>query len=387
MQMSLKSRRELLASVRKRYEKATRAEEGRILEEFTSSTGYQRDYAITLLNHPPRAPSATGKRARSRHYVPETQRVLTRLWEASSGLCGKRLVPAIADLLDALARHEGWSLEPVVRQQLLTISPATADRLLCKARRGGRPHGLSTTRPGTLLKEHIPIRTFADWNEQMAGFAEADLVAHCGETTAGEYLNTLNLTDIKTGWTDFEALPNRSQEAVSGAVHAVRRRLPFALLGLDTDNGSEFINHTLFRYCEQEQITFSRGRPFKKNDQCFIEQKNFSVVRKTVGYARMEGEACRQALAGFYEALRLYVNFFQPAMKLVSKERRGAKVHRVYDQPASPYRRVLACPEVPDPIQQRLIAQFQTLNPMELLEEMDRCKARLWKAVETWNHK
>jgi hypothetical protein len=290
-------------------------------------------------------------------------------------------------MLDALERHEGWSLDPQVRQRVLSISPATADRLLSAARRGEKPVGLSTTKPGTLLKQHIPLRTFADWNEETAGFTEADLVAHCGETVAGEYLNTLNLTDIQTGWTDFEALVNRSQETVSNAVQIIRKRLPFALLGLDTDNGSEFINQTLFRYCEEEQITFSRGRPYKKNDQCFIEQKNFSVVRKTVGYARLEGEACCQALNGFYSALRLYVNFFQTSMKLVSKERSGAKVRKTYDIAKTPYRRVLDQPEVPQWLKDRLTSQFALLNPIALIEQMDCWQSRLHKAVETWNRK
>jgi hypothetical protein len=398
--MSLHGRRELLRVSHGRYASARRSEKSRILDEFVAATGYHRDYAVTLLGRPlPSAhaqasgtPTAASKakRTRKRRYTPEVQRVLTKLWELSDGLCGKRLVPAIPDLLDALERHEGnagWSLDPSVKERLLTISAASADRLLSKARRGRKPVGLSTTRPGTLLKQHIPIRTFSDWNEDAAGFVEADLVAHCGETTAGEYLNTLNLTDVKTGWTDFEALINRSQKTVSTAVHAIRKRLPFALLGLDTDNGSEFINHLLFGYCDEEMITFSRGRPFKKNDQCFVEQKNFSVVRKTVGYARLEGEECCKALNGFYAALRLYVNFFQPSMKLKSKERNGAKVHRTYEPALSPYRRVLACPEVPEWVKEKLRQKFMTLNPVELLAEMECWRARLNKAIETWNRK
>jgi hypothetical protein len=168
-------------------------------------------------------------------------------------------------------------------------------------------------------------------------------------------------------------------------VHSIRKRLPFALLGLDTDNGSEFINWTLLRYCDEEQITFSRGRPYKKNDQCFIEQKNYSVVRKTVGYARLQGEECWQALQGYYGALRLYVNFFQPSLKLKSKEREGAKVHREYETAMSPYRRVLACPEVPEWIKDKLRQKFMTLNPVDLVQQMECSQARLHKAVETWN--
>lgn len=388
--MSLSSRRELLGSTQDRYAKASRREKSRILDEFVAATKYHRDYAVTLLNASP-TPKPLGaapkKRMRKRRYTAEVQRRLTALWRMSGGLCGKRLVAALSDLLDALVKHEGWSIDTLTRERLLQMSPATADRLLVPARRDQRIAGLSTTRPGTLLKQHIPIRTFSDWNEDASGFVEADLVAHCGETTQGEYLNTLNLTDIKTGWTDFEALPNKSQQAVSCAVATIRRRLPFALLGLDTDNGSEFINHNLLRYCEEEEITFSRGRPFKKNDQCFIEQKNFSVVRKTVGYNRLEGQECCDALNGFYRALRLYVNFFQPSMKLVRKQRTGAKVRREYDKPQTPYRRVLACPEVPDWIKQRLKTQFESLNPQELKDQMECWTARLHRAVETWNHK
>jgi hypothetical protein len=391
--MSLNSRRELLSAIHGRYAKAGRPERGRMLDEFVAATGYHRDYAITLLNRPlpfRRLRDASTPKQRKRRYGAEVQRRLVRLWQISGGLCGKRLVPALPDLLDALERYEGdagWSLEPEVRERLLSISPATADRLLSDARRGEKPVGLSTTRPGTLLKQQIPIRTFSDWNEDTVGFVEADLVAHCGETTAGEYLNTLNLTDIKTGWTDCEALINRSQQTVTAALHALRKRLPFALLGLDTDNGSEFINHLLLDYCEEERITFSRGRPFKKNDQCFIEQKNFSVVRKAVGYARLEGKACCQALNGFYGALRLYVNFFQPSLKLRSKQRQGAKVHREYEKAQSPYRRVLACPEVPDWIKEKLRQRFLSLNPVELLDQMQCGRTRLHQAIETWNRK
>jgi hypothetical protein len=368
-----------------------------MLDEFVAATGYHRDYAITLLNRPLASSRSTvnaslprRERCRKRRYTPEVQRLLVRLWQLSGGLCGKRLVPGIPDLLDALQRHAkdaGWLLEPWVRERLLSMSAATADRLLSDARRGPKPFGLSTTRPGTLLKQHIPVRTFSDWNEDAAGFVEADLVAHCGGSTSGEYLNTLNLTDIKTGWTDFEALINRSQIKVSEAVHSIRKRLPFALLGLDTDNGGEFINHLLLRYCEEEMITFSRGRPYKKNDQCFVEQKNFSVVRKAIGYPRLEGEACWQALNGFYQTLRLYVNFFQPSLKLKSKQRQGARVHREYEKAQSPYRRVLACPEVPEWIKERLTQRFLTLNPIDLTEQMQCWRSTLNRTIETWNHR
>ena len=366
--MSLQSRRELLSSLQGRYRRADRSLKGQILDEFVAATGYNREYATTLLNHPPpKRCKVAAPRRRKRTYTTDTQRALTELWKVGGGVCGKRLVPLIPDLLDALERFGELTLAEATKEQLGRISAAT---------------GISTTRPGTMLKKHIPVRTFADWSEDAAGFTEADLVAHCGETVAGEYLNTLNLTDIKTGWTECEALPNRSQASVSCAVQRIRKRLPFALLGLDTDNGTEFINQTLLRYCEEEMITFSRGRPYKKNDQCFIEQKNFSVVRKAIGYNRLEGDECCQALNRYYQILRLYVNFFQPSMKLIHKDRQGSKVTKQYDQAKTPYRRVLECPEVPEWLKDRLRQQFNALNPARLQEQMEQWKSALWKAAK-----
>ena len=380
--MSLESRRELLASQWSRYRHASRREKAMILDEFCHGTGYNRDYAVTLLNRPlPQRSTKAVPRKRKRTYTAETQRALEQLWKVSGGLCGKRLVAGIPDYVEALERSAVWFYSEATRKQVLRVSAATADRLLAPARRGQQPVGLSTTRPGSLLKHHIPIRTFADWNEDTAGFTEADLVAHCGETVAGEYINTLNLTDIKTGWTEPVALPNKGQEAVSCAIEKVRKRLPFALLGLDTDNGREFINDTLLRYCEKETITFSRGRPYKKNDQCFVEQKNFSVIRKAIGYNRLEGDACCHILNRYYELLRLYVNFFQPSMKLVRKARTGSKVEKRYDKPRTPYRRVLDCPEVPQWLKDKT-NQFERLNPIDLQEQMERLKTELRKTAK-----
>jgi len=381
--MSLLSRRELLHSLQGRYRKADRSLKGQILDEFVAATGYNREYATTLLNHPPEKRCKTARpHLRKPIYTTDTQRGLTELWRLSGGLCGKRLVAVIPDLLDALERFGELAYSEATKEQLARISAATVDRLLSAARRGPKPVGLSTTRPGTLLKKHIPVRTFAEWNENAVGFTEADLVAHCGETTAGEYLNTLNLTDVKTGWTECEAIPTRSQASVTCAVDRIRKRLPFALLGLDTDNGTEFINATLFRYCEEEMITFSRGRPYKKNDQCFVEQKNFTVVRKAIGYNRLEGEDCCRILNCYYQALRLYVNFFQPSMKLLDKQRQGSKVHKRYDQPTTPFRRVLDSPEIPENLKTRLKEQFETLNPMEIREQLEHFNTVLWKTAK-----
>jgi len=285
-------------------------------------------------------------------------------------------------LLEALRRHGELVLAPEVQAQLCTMSSATMDRLMRPFRRLQVRRGLSTTKPGTLLKEMIPIRTFADWNEQRPGFLEVDLVAHCGESTEGFYLCTLNATDVHTGWTECVGVWGKGQERVGGAVHTVSKRLPFPLLGLDSDNGSEFINYALHDYCRRHQITFTRSRPYKKNDQAHVEQKNWTVVRRLVGYDRYNSKAALGALNELYGALRLYVNFFQPVLKLVSKEREGAKVRKQYDVAQTPYERLCASGVLNKAQQEGLERLYQRLNPVQLRKEIDKALESLWKLAE-----
>jgi hypothetical protein len=382
--MSIDSKRELLAVTVTRYRAANKAQKARILDEFIVSTHYNRKYAIGLLNQPvaPRT-KTSAPRMRKHTYTEEVEHKLIAVWEASNGLCAQRLVPFLPEFVPVLERCGELVLDPDSRALLLNMSVGTAGRILSRAQRSRKPFGLSTTKPGTLLKDQILIRTFSDWNEDVPGFLEIDLVAHCGETTSGEYLNTLVLTDVKTGWTEPVALRNRSQHSVSEAINDVRHRLAFAMLGLDSDNGSEFINNNLLRYCDEEMITFTRSRPYKKNDQCYVEQKNYSVVRRIIGYARFEEEAACRHLAAVYRSLRLYVNFFQPSMKLISKERNGAKVKKRYDVAQTPYRRVLACPQVPDALKDRLTAQYDQLDPTALWEQIQHHRAQLWRSTAT----
>lgn len=224
----------------------------------------------------------------------------------------------------------------------------------------------------------MPLRTFSDWDELRPGFVEADLVAHCGTSTAGSYVHTLTLTDVSTGWTECLALPYRDQETVLQALKVGRARLPFELLGLDTDNGSEFLNYGLLDSCSREQITFTRSRAYRKNDQCHVEEKNGSVVRRFVGYDRFEGlDPCR-VLSGLYAVLRLYVNFFQPSMKLVSKHREGGKVAGKYDVAQTPYQRVLASDQVSEEVKRCLRRRYHELDPVALLSQVDALQDRLW---------
>ncbi|MGH8163940.1 MAG: hypothetical protein ACREP1_06360 [Rhodanobacteraceae bacterium] len=260
--MSITSKRELLTTVSPRYVIATGADKARILDEFVATTGYHRKYALALLHHPPRSRSRPVTRPRAKTYTPAVQRALVRLWEIAGRICSKRLVPGLPDLLDALERHGELTLDVPTRALLLSLSPATADRLLAPTRRAALPRGRTTTKPGSLLKHHIPVRTFADWDDDRPGFLEIDLVSHGGESASGEYLHSLVLTDIATQWTECVALLNRGEQAVSTAIADVRTLLPMPVLGLDSDNGGEFINHHLVRYCAREEITFTRCRPY-----------------------------------------------------------------------------------------------------------------------------
>src|SRR5437588_7105542 len=260
------------------------------------------------------------------------------------------------------------------------MSAATADRLLRSQRKRGQ-RGLSTTRAGTLLQQQIPIRTFEEWNEARPGFLEVDLVAHCGNEIEGGYLYTLTLTDIATGWTECLPLLHRSQEAVLAALQRARTLFPFPILGNDRDNGGEFINEVLIAYCEQAHITFTRGRPYLKNDQCFVEQKNGAIVRQVVGYDRLVGEHAYRQLTELYRALRLYVNCFQPSMKLLSKQRDGKKVRRVYDAAKTPLQRLLLSDILPAHKQQELLEVVQALDPIGLFQQVEQLQQAVFRCA------
>jgi len=226
--------------------------------------------------------------------------------------------------------------------------------------------GRSHTKPGTLLKHQIPIRTFSEWNEQRPGFVEIDLVGHDGGNGSGEFSQTLTVTDVCTGWTDMQAVKNKAQCWVFEALCDIRDRLPFDLLGIDSDNGSEFINDQLYRYCIQEKITFTRARSYRKNDNCFVEQKNYSVIRRAVGYMRHDTEEELQILNELYWHLRRYSNHFHPVMKLLERTRAGSKVKKKHDKPQTPYQRVIASSYIPEDITKWLRREHEKLNPAEL---------------------
>lgn len=375
--MSFQGKRELLAQVSPRYREANRTQKTIILNEFIASTGYARKYAIGLLTLPVIPPAAPIRKPRPRLYGKEIQEILRITWAAANYIASKRLAPFLVELVPALERHGHLQLTEEVRAQLLRISPATIDRLLQPLYAGSSPKGISTTKSGLLLKNQVPVRTFADWTENRPGFFEADLVAHCGWSIEGSFLYTLVLTDIATGWIECLPLLHRSKYAVVQALEQARGLLPFPVLGLDTDNGSEFLNGELIAYCQREEISFTRGRPYKKNDQCFVEQKNGAVVRQLVGYDRFEGEKAYRQLGELYRGVRLYVNFFQPSMKLQFKQREGSKVKRSYDTAQTPFQRL--CAAFDDEKFERMRVIYEALDPVRLLQQIVTLQNALWK--------
>jgi hypothetical protein len=335
---------------------------------------------ITLLNH---VPESTPRILRPRLpvYGPAVQEALFLAWRTTHYPCAQRLVPSLPSLIPLLERDGHLQLGEEPRRQLLAMSVRTAERLLSTQRRP-TPRGFSTTKPGTLLKHQIPIRTFAQWDDHRPGFLEADLVAHCGGNVFGGYLYTLTLTDIATGWTEWLPLLNRSPETVLVALKKARTLLPFPMLGLDTDNGGEFINKAMVAYCEREQITFTRSRPECSNDNCHVEQKNGAVVRKIVGHDRLVSELAYQQLGELSQASRLLVNYFQPSMKLQSKHVEGEHERRIYDEAKTPFQRLLLSGVLREQFKQNLREAAESLDPLRLVLHLEALQRAVWRCAE-----
>ena len=361
---------EYMAAIRERYFGGAKKEKTQILDEFTKVTGQHRKSAIRLL-HRSKRPKLAKRQGRRPQYSAAAVRALKVAWEVEGCICGKRLKPFLPELIPVLRRHGELGIIAPVEAELCRMSASTIDRLSRPWRRLERPRGFSTTKPGSLLKKGIPIRTFADWQENRPGFLEADLVAHCGDSTGGFFLNTLSTVDVFTGWSECVGVWGKGQDRVGGAIHEVQRRLPFPLLGLDSDNGSEFINENLLSYCRRNNITFTRARSNKKNDSCYVEQKNWTAVRQVIGYDRYSSRVALECLNRIYLIQRLYVNFFQPVMKLVSKTRDGAKVHKVYDLPRTPYQRLLEAGVLSESKRQELATIYHGLNPALLKRQLE----------------
>lgn len=367
---------EYAEAIRARYGSADRKGKHRILDEFCETTGMHRKAAIRLLNRKNAPPP--GRRGRPRRYGPEVLEALVKVWEVGDRMCSKLLVAVMPDLVDALERHGELRLDANLRTQLEAISAASIDRLLRRHRRG---LGLQPRRPSSpagSLKSEIPVRTWSEWKGVEVGSLQADLVLHCGESTEGFYLTTLCAVDVATGWTELQPVWGHGKQRVGTAVHHVRERLPFPLKSLHTDNGVEFINHILFTWCRQEGIHFTRGRSYRKNDQAYVEQRNWLTVRRLVGYDRFASKRAYTLLGQLYPLLSLQLNFFRPIRKVVAKERVGSRVTKRYDEPRTAYQRLLESTALSERSRAEVDATLLRINPAALQRRIDTLLRQLW---------
>ena len=378
-QMSIQSRKEYLRQQKTRYLKADKNIKSIMLEEFCQNSGYNKKYATRILaakhSYPPKSIN------RKIHYTYTNNDIfwLKQVWEIMDYSCGQRLAPQMPEIISKLVQFKELDMPDIVQEKLKYISPSTIDNRLKGYRTELRRTINSTTRPGSLIKKQIPIRTVS-WDEKRIGCCELDTVAHCGDSAAGEFIASLDLTDILTGWTETEAVMGKAQGRIIAALDNIKNRLPFPLLAIDPDNGSEFINWQLYQYCVEKSVEFTRGRPYAKNDNAHIEQKNWTHVRKVFGYKRRETEAELDIMNDLYKnEIRLYKNFFMASVKLIGKERTGQygeKIKKTYDKAKTPYQRVLECDQVNKEDKDRIKKQYEQLNPAELRRNI---KAKLEK--------
>ncbi|MBT5212926.1 MAG: transposase family protein [Candidatus Marinimicrobia bacterium] len=378
--ISKKARRELIEVMRPQYQTASWLDKMKILDGIVAATKYDRKYATRLLNKPivKKGENFNKKKQNPRLYDEHVKNALFSVWYSANQICSKRLVPFLPDFVESLERHGHLRLTKDVKDKLLKISPATVDRMLKPERqRIGKSPG--TTKSGSLLKHQIKVRTFTDWDDVIPGFLEIDTVAHCGGDISGQFINTLTLVDIATGWVELIPLLRKSPSDVIAGLNIVKKLLPFSMLGLDTDNGSEFINFDVLDYCEENEITFTRSRAYRKNDQAHVEEKNGSIVRRLVGYDRFEGKQAWIAMSQLYRYLRNYINFFQPSMKLASKSRQGAKVTKKYHAAKTPYQRILINDAISNSVKNKLGQQYYKLDPVKLMDQLEQSQRALFK--------
>lgn len=334
-------------------------------------TSLNRKYVIVVLGAATdlEYKSTRQRKARKETYDKRFVVVLKKIWEIMDYPCGARLKPVLSEMVERLVTFKELTVSEEMKQKLMNVSRSTIDAKLKRSRVEIRRRIQGTTKPGSLLKNKIPIRT-SSWEESRPGFCELDTVAHCGNTASGEFANTLDVTDILTGWTEQEVFLGKAEKRVIEGLNLIKERMPFPLLGIDPDNGSEFINWQMYRFCVEAEVEFTRGRPYKKNDNAHIEQKNWTHVRQVYGYDRIEKQEVVDLMNDLNRnELRLYKNFFQPTIKLIDKKRVGLhkeKIKRIYDVPKTPYQRVLLCDEISDKTKQELTTLYATLNPAHL---------------------
>jgi hypothetical protein len=379
--VSPKSTREYIQAVQTRYRRVPKVEKGRLLDEACRVTGYHRKAVLRLLHRTPTA-RQTRRRGRPRQYGLPIHHTLERLWEASGRLCAKRLGPFLPELIAALERHGEVTLTPTIRAALCTVSPATIDRILqpVRHRLGRQPY--TSGRALTAIQRQVPVRTFTEWAQVPPGSVQGDLVSHCGTWPDGFFLRTLVAVDVPTSWTEHDVIWGGTQHRVKTAIHHVRQRFPMGVRDFHADNGGEFLNHVCYAYCQQAGIHFTRGRPYRKNDQAYVEQKIGASVRALIGYGRYSTRAAYAQLQEFYRLLRLQMNFFHPVAKLIARHRIGAKIVKRYDQPHTPYQRVLAAGILAEDQRQALEQLYLSINPVQLQAQITTALEKLWRLAD-----
>ncbi|PTE19576.1 transposase [Cereibacter changlensis JA139] len=374
------SRTEVLCAVEGRYRAAARAERGKILDEFVALTGYHRKHAIRLLAHKP--PVSKQRRGRRPTYGPEVRTALLALWNLSDRLCSKRLKEMIPLLLPAAVRHDVIDSSEELLTLLLTVSAATMDRLLSEARLAASSGRRRRAGMSSSIRRDVPIRTFNDWGNPQAGFIEADFVVHGGTSVAGSFVQTLVLTDIATGWTECVPVVTRSAPLVIEALRTAMELFPFPLKGFDFDNDGSFMNDQVVPWCRENRLIVTRSRAYKKNDQAWVEQKNGAIVRRLVGYGRLEGLGAVRALNRLYAASRRQVNLCQPSFKLMAKWRIGAKVRKTWDRPRTPAERLLERTDISPSVRERVIAWQAAADPVELMRLVRQAPGDLGRRID-----
>jgi hypothetical protein len=380
--MDMHSREQYLERVREEYKKADKAEKTRLLNEARKRTRLNRKVLIRKLAHPPKP--KPGKRApRKATYGSQVVTALVKVWEIFDCPCGQRLAPALPEQVQRLRQAGELRCSEEVAEKLQRISPKSIDRLLAREKRvrGLRQNRNPAVHP--LLYQKIPVKVAADWDTQEIGNLQVDFVLHSGRSTGGEYLHTISVVDIATSWWEGEPILRRTQEATRDGMDRLRQRLPFRIREIHPDNDSGLINDLLWRYCQQARIGMSRSRPYKKNDNAWVEQRNWTHVRKVVGYRRLDSQEELQVLRELYEKLRLYKNFFQPTMKLIEKIREGSQIRRKYDEPRTPYRRVMESAQVRHAAKKLLQQQYESLNVAKLHREIEALRTRLFTLLDT----
>ena len=374
----MSQRKAVTKTIATRYKRSSRGAKKIILDELCAITLWHRDHARKALRDALVVKEVKPRPARPVLYDESVIEALRFCWAVQGTPCGRLLAAALTDLVPRLRGFDELDISDATAAKLLTIAPATIDRRL-KAERGKLdPRGRSHTKPGSLLKDSIPMRTWADWDDARPGFVEIDLVGHEGGNSRGDFCFTLDITDIATGWTETRSVKNKAQKWVFAAIKDALACFPFPILGIDSDNGSEFINWELFRWCEQEKLTFTRSRSGNKNDGAHVEQKNWHIIRQVVGYHRYDSAGELVLLNKIWQQQRLLTNHFAPQQKLISKERNGAKISKKYDKPATPYQRVLADEATVDKrIKRQLTQENKPLNPAAIQRQIQALTAEL----------